>query len=253
VKLIDVHCHLQEKEFGQDLDQVIQRAKEGGVSKVIISTLSLEEIYKAYEMVKAYQGYVYLTVGYSPTTFNFAEIKEIQEFIRKNKEKIVGIGEVGLDYYWGKKEEREVQKRLFEEWIFLAKEVDLPLVVHSRSAGKDALEFLLENPPQRVLMHAFDGKRSWAKKGEEAGFYFSIPTSVVHSIQKQKLVESLKIESMMLETDSPVLSPVKGERNEPVNLKYALEKVSSIKSFPQEEVAEIITYQTAKFFNLNLN
>ncbi len=247
--MIDVHCHLQDKEFNQDLDRVIQRAKAAGVEKLIISSGDLEEIEQACRIVQAYKDYIYLTVGCSPLLFDEGEIKKIREFIKKNRDKIVGIGEVGLDYYRVEGEQREIQRRLFKEWIILAKELNLPLIVHSRSAGKYALEILLANPPQKVLMHAFDGKCGWAKKGEEAGFYFTIPTTVVHSIQKQKLVEFLKIESLMLETDSPVLSPVRGERNEPANLKYALEKISNLKNLPQEEVAKIIAETTSKFFN----
>lgn len=246
--MIDVHCHLQDKEFNQDLDQVIQRAKDAGVTKIIISTVNFDEIQKAYRIVHAYKDYIYLTVGCSPTLFNENEIKKIREFIENNRDKIVGIGEVGLDYYWVEREQREIQRRLFKEWVDLAKGLHIPLIVHSRSAGKYALEILLDDPPQKVLMHAFDGKKGWAKKGEEAGFYFTIPTSVVHSIQKQNLVKFLRIESLMLETDSPVLSPVRGERNEPANLKYALETVASLKNLNQEEAAKIIAATTTNFF-----
>lgn len=247
--MIDVHCHLQDKEFNQDLDQVIQRAKDAGVEKIIISTVDLEEIEKACRIVQVYKNYVYLTVGCRPTLFDETEVERIRGFIKRNRDKIVGIGEVGLDYYWVEGEQREAQRKLFKEWIVLAKELNLPLIVHSRSAGKYALEILFNDPPQKVLMHAFDGKKGWAKKGEAAGFYFTIPTTVVHSTQKQNLVKFLKIEFLVLETDSPVLSPVRGERNEPVNLKYVLEKVSNLKNLPQEEVAKIIAATTTNFFN----
>ncbi|MDI6736540.1 MAG: TatD family hydrolase [bacterium] len=250
--IIDVHCHLADKEFNQDLDQVIQRAKDAGVVKIIISTVNFDEIQKADRIVQRYKDYVYLTVGCSPILFDEGEIKRIREFIKNNRDKIVGIGEVGLDYYWVEGEQREIQRRLFKEWIVLAKELNLPLIVHSRSAGKYAMEILLDDPPQKVLMHAFDGKCGWAKKGEEAGFYFTIPTTVVHSIQKQNLVKFLKIDSLMLETDSPVLAPVRGERNEPANLKYALETISSLKHLAQEETAKIIAAATTNFFNLEV-
>ncbi|MFH1562381.1 MAG: TatD family hydrolase [Nitrospirota bacterium] len=248
--MIDVHCHLHDEKFNQDLDQVIRRAKDAGVAKIIISTVDFEEIQKACRIVQTYKDYVELTVGCSPTLFDETEIERIREFIKNNRDKIIGIGEVGLDYYWVEGEQRATQRKLFKEWIAMAKEMNLPLIVHSRSAGKYAIEILLENPPQRVLMHAFDGKKGWAKKGEEAGFYFTIPTTVVHSIQKQNLVEFLKIESLMLETDSPVLAPVRGERNEPANLKYALETVSSLKNLTEEEIAKIIAATTTNFFNI---
>lgn len=249
--MIDVHCHLQDEVFNSDRANVLKRAKEAGVTKIIISALNLKEIPKALEIVEIYKDYVYLTVGCSPTLTDVNEVVEIQKFITENKDNLVGIGEVGLDYYWGEREDREIQRNFFKQWISLAKELNLPLIVHSRSAGRYAIEFLLEvGPPSKVLMHAFDGKVGWAKKGEEAGFYFTIPTSIVHSIQKQKLVKSLNINSMMLESDAPVLSPFRGERNEPLNLKYSLEKISSLKKLPLESVEETILQTTINFFNI---
>ncbi|MDI6752716.1 MAG: TatD family hydrolase [bacterium] len=245
--LVDVHCHLQDEAFSQDLEKVIQRAKDAGVSAVITSTQSFSEIEEALRITTKYPNYVYLTVGCSPILFDRAEIERIQRFIRGNRDKVVGIGEVGLDYYW-EKNRRELQVELFKEWIALAKEVNLPIIVHSRSAGKYAIELLLSSPPPKVVLHAFDGKVGWAKIGEEAGFKFSIPTSIALSRQRLKLVSMLRIDSMLLETDSPVLSPLRGERNEPCNLKYALEKVSEIKKLSHREAEKIITETTLNFF-----
>jgi TatD DNase family protein len=247
--LIDVHCHLQDEAFREDLEKVIQKAKDAGVEAIITSTQNFSETPEALRITTRYPNYVYLAVGCSPTLFDRCEIEKIQKFIRENKDRIVGIGEVGLDYYW-EKNRRELQVELFKEWIALANQLNLPLIVHSRSAGKYAIELLLSNPPGKVVMHAFDGKTGWAKIGEEAGFKFSIPTSIVLSRQKQKLVGHLKIGSIMLETDSPCLGVLQGERNEPGNLKYALEKVSQIKKLPCQEVEKIITKTTLDFFSL---
>jgi len=246
---IDVHCHLQDEAFSQDLEKVIQKAKDAGIRAIITSTQSFSEIEEALRIITKYPNYVYLTVGCSPTLFDRFEIEKIQKFIRENRDKIVGIGEVGLDYYW-EKDRRGLQVELFKEWIALAKETDLPIIVHSRSAGKQAIELLLSSPPPKVVMHAFDGKVGWAKMADVAGFKFSIPTSIVRSEQRLKLVSILGIGSMLLETDSPVLSPFAGERNEPCNLKYALEKISEIKKLPCQEVERIITKTTLNLFKL---
>ena len=286
--LIDVHCHLQDEAFAKDLEPVIQRAKDAGVKAIIISTQSFSEIEKSLRIIERYPAYIYLTVGCSPLLFDKTEIEKIQGFIRGNRDRIVGIGEVGLDYYW-EKTKRELQVELFKEWIALALEVNLPIICHSRSAGKQTIELLLSNPTGRVvthafdekkdwakmkeeagfkfsiptsivhsrqkkvIMHAFDGKAGWAKMAEVAGFKFSIPTSIVHSRQKQKLVGLLDINSIMLETDSPVLAPLVGERNEPLNLKYALEKVCEIKGLSYEKAEEIILQTTLNFFNTPAN
>ncbi|MBU1261413.1 TatD family hydrolase [bacterium] len=250
--LIDVHCHLQDEAFAKDLEPVIQRAKDAGVKAIIISTQSFSEIEKSLRIIERYPAYIYLTVGCSPLLFDKTEIEKIQGFIRGNRDRIVGIGEVGLDYYW-EKTKRELQVELFKEWIALALEVNLPIICHSRSAGKQTIELLLSNPTGRVVTHAFDEKKDWAKMKEEAGFKFSIPTSIVHSRQKQKLVGLLDINSIMLETDSPVLAPLVGERNEPLNLKYALEKVCEIKRLSYEKAEEIILQTTLNFFNTPAN
>ena len=109
---IDVHCHLQDPAFNQDLEGVIQKAKDAGVKAVITSTQSFSEIEEALRITTRYPNYVYLTVGCSPTLFDRGEIERIQGFIRGNRDKVVGIGEVGLDYYW-EKNRRELQVELF--------------------------------------------------------------------------------------------------------------------------------------------
>ncbi|RLI08208.1 hypothetical protein DRO32_02655, partial [Candidatus Bathyarchaeota archaeon] len=127
----------------------------------------------------------------------------------------------------------------------------LPLVVHSRSAGKYAIQVLLEEGYDKVLMHAFDGRVGWALRGvREGGFYFSIPTSVVRSQQKRKLAKALPLENLMVETDSPVLGPEKGVRNEPANLPLAVREVASIKGVGEGEVAGITFENAVRFFGL---
>ena len=137
-----------------------------------------------------------------------------------------------------------------KKFIQLAKELDKPLIIHSRSAGKYAIEILIEEEANHVLMHAFDGKWRYAQEGAKYGYYFSIPTSVVRSKQKQKLVRMLPLENLMVETDSPVLSPVQGERNKPSNLPYAIKKIAELKRNNFEEIAKITTENARKFFKL---
>ena len=254
LKLVDSHCHIEDEEFDKDREKVILKAKRSGVIAVITSSLSYKDVLKSLKICNKYNEYIYLTVGFDPTIINEEESNRIQNLARKlaSKGRIIGLGEVGLDYYWVKGEDREIQKRIFISWIELAEKLKLPLVVHSRSAGKYAIQLLLEYGYDRILMHAFDGRSSWALKGANAGFKFSIPTSVWYSRQKQKLVKALPLECMLVESDSPVLSPVKGERNEPSNLIYAVKKIAEIKNLSIEEVAEITTENAVKFFYLEV-
>jgi TatD DNase family protein len=159
------------------------------------------------------------------------------------------VGEVGLDG-WVVRDEtgRELQRAIFAGFIRLAIELDLPLNVHSRSAGREAVAMLLAAGARRVQLHAFDGRAATALPGAEAGYFFSVPPSVVRSPQKQKLVRRLPLDCLLVETDSPVLGPEPGRRNEPANLPLALAAVAQIKGIPLEQAAEAVTANTKRLY-----
>jgi TatD DNase family protein len=161
----------------------------------------------------------------------------------------VGIGEVGVDHWVVKDEaERDVQRKIFSRFVALSNELDLPLNVHSRSAGRAAIQLLRERGARRVLLHAFDGKASSAQEGVAAGYFFSIPPSVVRSPQKQKLVRALPLDRLLLETDSPVLGPDPAGRNEPRNTAVACRAIAQLKDVPPEEVARVTTANARALF-----
>ena len=253
IRLIDVHAHIDSEEFDKDLDEVIDRAQRNSVIGIINSALGPKYIQKALDIEEKYYGYVFLCFGLEPYNLSDNDFYETVNLIKRFKDKIYAVGEVGLDYYWvSDHSQREIMRERFIQFIELARELHKPLVIHSRSAGKYAIQILIENDAEKVLMHAFDGKASVVKRGVEAGYFFSVPTSVVYSKQKQKMVKVLPLENMMLETDSPVLSPNKDKRNEPANVIYSLEKVAEIKNFPKEDVARITTENAIMFFRLPL-
>jgi TatD DNase family protein len=248
--LIDVHAHLADSSF-TDIDQVLDRAKSQGVERVIISTTGLGEFARALELIGLYPDRISLTVGFDPTILSTYEYRMFYGLVSQRSFTMVGIGEVGLDHYYVKDHaKRELQESFFRTTICLARSMGLPLVIHSRSAGRHALEVLYSEGADRVLMHAFDGKAGDALKAVKEGYFFSIPTSVVYSEQKQKLARLLPLEYLMLETDSPVLAPLRGERNEPANLIRSAEKISELKRISVEEVAMITTENAKRFFNL---
>jgi TatD DNase family protein len=171
------------------------------------------------------------------------------DYIRQNQSRLVAIGEVGLDY-WVVKEapEKAVQREILIQFIELSKELDLPLNIHSRSAGRHAIALLLENNATRVQMHAFDGKAAAALPAVEAGYFFSIPPSVVRSRQKQKLVKRLPLSCLLIETDSPVLGPSPDERNEPANIGHSVRAVAALKEITEEAVIAAVSENTERLY-----
>jgi len=247
--MIDIHCHLQDEVFDNDRDEVVGRARKAGVKYIITSAINPEEVGKALEIVRKYEGYVKLTIGHNPTLVSRDVFEEQIRYVMRNINVIVGVGEVGLDYWYIRDHElRELQKKLFIEWIEIVKTYDLPLVIHSRSAGKYAIKVLLENKFYNAVMHAYDGLVGYAMEAAKYGIKFSIPPSITYSLQKQKLVKKLSLENLLLESDSPVLPPIKGERNEPANIVYSAKKIAEIKNVGFEKVVEVTTENTLDVF-----
>jgi TatD DNase family protein len=248
--LIDVHAHMYDEAFGHDLGEVLNRAAASSVCAVLAVSETLEQarhilcLTARYPMIKP-------CAGLYPTIMDLDAAAEMLAFIREHHGRLVAIGEVGLDY-WRVKDAggRALQRQIFAQHIALANELDMPLNVHSRSAGRHTIAWLVEHKAQRVLMHAFDGKAASAMVGVAAGYYFSIPPSVLRSPQKQKLVRHLPIERLLLESDSPVLGPTKDERNEPQNVSLVCAHIAAVKGLPVEQVAEITTRNARRLFPL---
>lgn len=239
--LVDAHAHLDHKQFERDLEKVIERAKAANIKAIINNGLNPEtnrktlEIASEHKMVKA-------ALGFYPTDAVKSGIDAVEEeikFIEKNKDKIIAIGEVGLDYHWLKGKD-ELQKEIFEKFIGLAKKLDKPLIVHSREAEKDAVEILEKHKCKKVMMHCFNGGLELAKRCEKNGWYISIPCNVVRSSSLQKIVKEVNINKLLTETDCPLLSAVPGERNEPSKVIGTIEKIAEIKGMDKEEVANNI-------------
>ncbi|MBO3762799.1 MAG: TatD family hydrolase [Thermoproteota archaeon] len=254
IGLVDVHCHISDQSFEEDRDLVIKRATDVDVVAMISNSENLEDAKKVLRISEKYKGIVFAAVGVHPIdllTYN-ESFDKIKDFIVSNSKEIVAIGEVGLDYFYGRKErEREVMKLFLKEFSKLSRELDLPIIVHSRSAGKYAIEILKEMEVKRAILHAFDGKVSFAAQAAKYGYFFSIPPSIVRSQQKKKLVKAVKLENILLESDAPVLSPDPKERNEPKNVIISAQEISKVKGVSFEEVVEKTTQNALKLFNFD--
>jgi TatD DNase family protein len=250
LRLTDVHAHLCDTVFDRDRESVLARAREAGVAAVIAVAENLAEAQKTIELAAVYPM-IRPAAGLYPTRLSREESEEMRAFVRTNRSGLWAVGEVGLDYWMVQEEEaRELQREIFGDFVELAKELELPLNVHSRSAGRHAVDFLLQCDAKRVHLHAFDGKASAALSAVEAGYFFSIPPSVVRSGQKQKLVRRLPLSCLLIETDSPVLGPTPEERNEPCNAVIALRAVAELKGIPVEEVAAAVSENTYRLYGI---
>ena len=246
--LFDAHAHLYAAAFADDLDDVLARAADRGVQAVLCVSETVAEAQRVLELADRHP-LVKPCAGLYPTILDRGAAAEMLGFIRRHRERLAAIGEVGLDY-WKVQDaaDREMQRDILAQHVALSRELDLPLNVHSRSAGRHAIAWLQENGARHVLMHAFDGKAASARVGIEAGYYFSIPPSIVRSPQKQKLVRHLPLERLLLESDAPVLGPEKDVRNEPCNVWLSCQHVAAIKGLSVEEVARATTANAKRLF-----
>jgi TatD DNase family protein len=246
--IVDTHAHLCDPVFDTDRAAVLERARAAGIAAIIVVGENLSDAGRNVELAA---GYPMLkpAAGLYPAHPDPEQAEALQAFIRRKRDKLVAIGEVGLDYWIVKEElEKELQRDILRGFIDLSKEMDLPLNVHSRSAGRHAVALLLDCGVRRVQLHAFDGKASAALPAAEAGFFFSIPPSVVRSRQKQKLVKQLPLSCLLVESDSPVLGPDPQQRNEPANVRIAIQTIAELKRCSETKVIEAVMENTRRLY-----
>jgi TatD DNase family protein len=256
VVFVDTHAHLCDPVFDVDRFEVLARARAAGAAAIVCVGESLEDARKNLALAEE-DPLLLPAAGLYPDRLDSGEAEALIELIRSECTKWAALGEVGLDRWITKKapesESAEMERRqraLFLRFVDLALELDLPLNVHSRSAGRRTIEALLERGACRVQMHAFDGKSSTARPAVEAGYYFSVPPSVVRSRQKQKLIRQLPLSCLLVESDCPVLGPKPGLRNEPANVVSALQAIADIKQLPLQQVFEAVSRNTVRLYRL---
>lgn len=249
---IDSHTHLSKKDY-EDIDSVIVRAKEKNVDYLIVSCCSKEDILEGIEIIKKYDN-IFLTIGLHPSEAdNYSEddLNLIKKLAVSNK-KIIGIGEIGLDYYYGK-ENVEKQKELFFKQLNIAKELNMPVVIHSRDAVFDT-QNMLEKFNLKGIIHCFSGSLEVANSYIKKGYLIGIGGVLTFKNSKlPSVVEKLPIGSIVLETDSPYLAPVpfRGTKNESKNIPIIAEEVSKVKNISLETVSRVTTSNIIALFDLN--
>lgn len=258
IGMIDGHCHLSAEEFEDDRNILISDAKNAGVKGIVVVSEFQKNFEDVISLSNQYPDFIYPCLGLHPIqignkSVTLEEYEACKDVILEHRSLLRGIGEIGLDFtprYIKTPEDKVIQKEVFRKQISLAKEFDLPVNVHSRSAGRPVINLLIEEGANKVLLHAFDGKPSVAMQGVEAGFFFSIPPSIIRSEQKQKLVSKIPLSNLLLETDAPALGPEMQVRNTPANIRISCEEIARIKGVSFETVMEDTMKNAQKLFGL---
>ncbi|MBU0943341.1 MAG: TatD family hydrolase [Proteobacteria bacterium] len=253
---IDTHCHLDMKDYGEDLDKILIQARAHGVHSIITigidekSSIAAVELARKYPLVKASIGiHPHDVDQIRPDTY-----QRLKTLAVENKEHIVGYGEIGLDYaklY----AEPGAQKKAFSQQLEIAKELNLPVIIHDRDAHQDILTIIRQSGPfpRGGVMHCFSGDTRLAEQIVSLGFYLSIPGVVTfkNGIELQKVAATVPLESLLLETDGPFLAPVpwRGKRNKPSYLPYTAAKVAELRGISLEEVADQTSRNAQTLFN----
>ncbi|NP_001090394.1 putative deoxyribonuclease tatdn3-A [Xenopus laevis] len=259
VGYVDCHCHMTAEEFSQDTEEVIEESKENGIQALISVTEHGGEFEKLIYLSDRYPDYIMPCFGIHPIQSNgdgqrSVTIKDLEPVLAqfdKYKDSLVAIGEIGLDFTpWlaPTSEQREEQMKVFQMQLEMAKRMDLPVNVHSRSAGRQTVSFLKEQGAEKVLLHNFAGRPSAAQEGVQAGYFFSFPPAVIRNEQRKKLIKMIPLENICLETDSPSLGPKKEDRNVPSNIRLSCEYIASVKGLMPERVREVTTLNALRLF-----
>ncbi len=251
--LIDTHCHLDFPVFDPDRDQVIRRALESGINYCINIGATLESSAASCVLALKYPG-IYASVGVHPhdaDTFDHQAEARLRQLAAGQK--VVAIGETGLDYYRNLSS-KENQRQAFLKQIDLAKDLNLPVVIHCRQAEEETLQILRLALPLRAVVHCFSGDESFLKECLGYGFLISYTCNITHKKAQglREMVRLTPLDKLMLETDAPYLSPegFRGQRNEPLQIKLLAQEVSRIKEVSFEETANKTTQNAKEFFSL---
>lgn len=247
--LIDSHCHLVNEDY--NINEVINNAFSAGVNYLIVSGSERIDNKLNMNLVNEYSN-IYASVGFHPSmalSVTEQDFIDLEEYI-KNK-KVVAIGEIGLDYHYGK-DDADAQKKLFIRQLDIAEKYNLPVVIHTRDAFLDTYSILKQYNLSGVI-HCFSGSLEVAKQYIDLGYYLGIGGVITFKNSKLKdVIKKIGFERIVFETDSPYLSPIRGEKNEPANVKLVCEYVAELLDIDVDEVAKITFDSTVKLFNLNL-
>lgn len=248
--IIDTHAHLNIDEFQDELDQVISRAKDNDVQKIIVIGMNQKANLKGIELSK--KNDIYATVGIHPADVSTGlDIEQLRQQLKNPK--VVAIGEIGIDLYWVK-DNLSLQIDIFRKQLDLAIELDYPVVIHMRDSAKEIYDILKDYPKLKGVMHCFSGDLASAKKFIELGFYIGIggPVTFKNNHLAKEVAKAIPFDRLLVETDSPYLAPApyRGKRNEPAYTKLVVEEIAKLRDTSVEIVSKQTTENAMRLFGL---
>ena len=252
--IFDSHAHYGSKQFEEDRDQLLNSMQENGIGTIVNSAADWDSVTEVVELAEKYP-FIYAAVGLHPDEVGdlneerFAYLK-----MQCQKEKVVAVGEIGLDYYWDN-ESHDVQKKWFIRQLELARELDLPVIIHSRDAAADTLEIMQKYAQGlRGVIHCFSYSKELAREYVKMGFYIGVGGVVTFKNGKKlkEIVEEIPLERILLETDCPYLAPVpfRGKRNSSLYIPYIAEEIANLKGVTYEEVVTQTELNAKKLFGI---
>lgn len=253
--LFDTHCHLNSPKFEDELELIIANARENDVRSIVIPGYDYDSNVKALEIASKHEG-IYCAVGYHPCDLNDLNDDHYQQLYEwAKRDEVVALGEIGLDYYWDTTAP-ELQQQMFRKQIAIAKELDLPIVIHDREAHGDILRILQEENAAKVggIMHCFSGSWEMAQECLKINFYISFggPVTYKNGKRPQEVAAKVPFDRLLIETDSPYLTPEphRGKRNEPAYVKHVAEKIAALREVSYEELAAQTAANARRIFRL---
>lgn len=253
--LIDTHAHLIDEKYSQDRKEVIKRARANGVVQIVNVGYDLDSSRDSVALANAYD-FIYAAIGIHPHDAARAPADYLDELKKLARDRVVvAIGETGLDYYRNLSPRAE-QRRVFREHLALARELELPVIIHDREAHEELLEILKKDGLGRAggVIHCFSGSLEMAHECMRLGFYISVTGVVTYplSTRLKSIAAKLPLERLLVETDCPYLTPERrrGKRNEPAFLRYTVEHIAGLKGLPAEELAILTTQNARSLFRL---
>lgn len=249
----DSHAHYDDERFDEDRFELLEEMKEKGVDFIVNVAANMESCETSMALAKKYP-FVYCSVGVHPHDVEGLTDKDIETLrIMAEEEKVVAIGEIGLDYYYDYSP-RELQRKWFKRQLELARELDLPVIIHSRDACQETFDLIVQSGIKKGVIHCFSGSSELAKEYVKKGFYIGIGGSLTFKNAKKtvRVVEEIGLEHILIETDAPYLTPVphRGKRNNSSYLEHVVEKIGEIKGISFEEVCERTCQNAKKLFRI---